>query len=49
MAELLKEKRLSTDAECSTVRTRTFVGLEDVAEAIAQRVLEPSADFLPLH
>lgn len=49
VAELLKEKRLSADEECALVRTRTFVGIDEVAEAIAQRVLEPSAEYRPLH
>lgn len=49
VADLLKEKRVNADAECTSVRSRTFVELNDVAEAIAQRVLEPSSEYLPLH
>lgn len=49
VAELLKQKRFAADEECAQVRVRTFAELNEVAESVAGRALEPSSDYIPLN
>lgn len=49
VAELLKDRRATAIKECSLIRSRTFVAIDEVADEIAQRALQPSAEYFPLH